>query len=562
MAVPPRSGGLDKRVFALLVILAVLLLGFSAAIVATAGSRSASNRASGYHPRRTIPNTDVNPWGANVFLAQEVEEWKLDKTLRMAQDAGIGWIKQQFAWEEIEPEKGKFLVPGTTSSSWAKYDKIVELSEKAGLQIIARVDRPPAWAQPAANSGKGPIANYDDYGDFVYTLAKRYSGRIRYLQIWNEPNLYYEWGGVEPSARDYVALLRLAYRRAKEADPNIIIVSAPLAPTLERSVRALSDLDYLQQMYDQGAKGYFDILGANAFGQAFPPEDPPDPNRLNFQRVVLLRRIMEKNGDSGKAVWINEYGWNAAPADFAPEALPWARVSEQTQADYTIRGMHIARQDWDWAGVICVWYLRQVGNISPDNAEYYFRMVDVDFTPRPVYRAVKSEATAPAPSSGYFEETNPSVHIGPGWRYELASPASGGQVVAANSASGDLTIAFQGSSLNLVTEREPGAGSLYVSIDGQPANALPLDRSGRAVLDLANPSTKWQVESAVAKDLRQGQHVAQITRGPQSGRVNLDAFVVGGPTSKSSRGPAAVMGLFGLAIAGDLALIWREARKR
>jgi polysaccharide biosynthesis protein PslG len=562
MAVPPRSGRLGRRVLVLLVILLVLLLSFGAAVVATASTRSPLDQAGSYHARRAIPNTDVNPWGANVFLAQEVEEGKLDKTLRMAQDAGIGWIKQQFSWEEIEPEKGKFLVPGTTSSSWAKYDKIVEMAEKSGLQIIARVDRPPSWAKPAAASGRGPIENYDDYGDFVYTLAKRYSGRIRYLQIWNEPNLYYEWGGVEPNARDYVALLRLAYRRAKEADPNIIIISAPLAPTLERSVRALSDLDYLQQMYDQGAKGYFDVLGANAFGQAFPPEDPPDPNRLNFQRVVLLRRIMEKNGDSGKAVWINEYGWNAAPADFAPEQLPWARVSDQTQAEYTIRGMRIAREQWDWAGVICVWYLRQVGNISPENAEYYFRMVDVDFTPRLVYRAVKAEATAPGPSRGYFEETNPAVHIGPGWRYELASPASGSQLLVANGASGDLTISFQGSSLDLVMAREPGAGSVYVSIDGQPANALPIDRSGRAVLDLSNPSAKWQVDAVVAKDLRPGQHVAQITRGPQSGRVNLDAFVVGGPASKSSRGLAVAMGLLGVAIAGDLALLWREAKKR
>ena len=491
-----------------------------------------------------------------------MEEWKLEKTLRMAQEAGIGWIKQQFSWEEIEPEKGKFMVPGTTSSSWAKYDKMVELAEKSGLQIIARVDRPPTWAKPAAGSGKGPIENYSDYGDFVYTLAKRYAGRIRYLQIWNEPNLYYEWGGVQPSSRDYVALLRLAYGRAKQADPNVLIISAPLAPTLERSVRALSDLDYLQQMYDEGAKGYFDILGANAFGQAFPPEDPPDPNRLNFQRVVLLRRIMEKNGDANKAVWINEYGWNAAPDDFAPELLPWARVSEQTQADYTIRGMQIARQDWDWVGVICVWYLRQVGNISPDSAEYYFRMVDVDFTPRLVYRAVKTEATAPLPSKGYFEETNPAVKVGPGWSYELASPASGGQMLAANAASGSVTISFHGSSLSLVTAREPGAGALYVSIDGQPANALPADRSGRAVLDLSSPSAKWQVETTVAEGLRPGQHVAQLTRTPQAGRVNVDAFVVGGLEKSSLRVPAIVVGLLGVAIAGVLALLWRTARKR
>jgi hypothetical protein len=265
MAVPPRHGRSSRRYYALLGLLLVLVLTFGASIVSTAGSRTSGATGDAYHSRRLIANTDVNPYGANVFLSLEVEDWKLDKTLRMAQEAGLGWLKQQFSWEEIEPDKGQFYVPGTLTSSWAKYDKIVDMADKYGLQIIARLDRPPSWARPAATSGRGPIDNYADYGDFVYAFVSRYAGRIRYIQVWNEPNLWYEWGGIEPSARDYVTLLRLAYRRAKEADPNIYILSAPLAPTLERSVRATSDLDYLQQMYDEGARNYFDNLAPSSY---------------------------------------------------------------------------------------------------------------------------------------------------------------------------------------------------------------------------------------------------------------------------------------------------------
>lgn len=35
-------------------------------------------------PPRTIPGTDVNPYGANFFLDREVEDWKRDRTVRMA----------------------------------------------------------------------------------------------------------------------------------------------------------------------------------------------------------------------------------------------------------------------------------------------------------------------------------------------------------------------------------------------------------------------------------------------------------------------------------------------
>ncbi len=562
MAEPGRTHSSGRRLYSLLVILLALVTTLAATIAVTAATASHGQADQAYHPRRLIPNTDVNPYGVNVFLSQEVEDWKLDKTLRMAQEAGIGWIKQQFVWEEIEPEKGRFIIPGTVISTWAKYDKIVDMASKYGLQIIARLDRPPAWARPSPSSGRGPVDSYSDYGDFVYTFVERYKGRIRYLQIWNEPNLWYEWGGVEPSARDYVALLRLAYRRAKEADPNVYILSAPLAPTLERSVRAISDLDYLQQMYDYGARNYFDILSANAFGQNLPPDAPPDANVLNFQRVVLLRRIMERNGDADKPVWINEFGWNAAPADLPPEKLIWQRVSEQEQADYTVRGLRLARQQWDWVGVICIWYLRQVGSIRPDNAEYYFRLIDVDFTPRPVYRALKAETAEPGPSGGYYEDTYPGLVAGPGWSPEIASQASGGRHLVGTEQGAALTITFTGSSLHVIHLREPGAGLLYVTVDGHAANALPKDKSGRAYLDLSSTGAQWQAQTAVATNLGRGQHVATFTVGSPSARVTLDAYVVGSPSSARPPAAVAAMAVIGLAIPVTVFLLWREVRQR
>lgn len=558
MAVPPRSGPSGRRVFALVAILLVLVLTFGAAVVSTASTRTDAS-ADSYHARRLIANTDVNPYGANVFLSQEVEEWKLEKTLRMAQEAGLGWLKQQFLWEEIEPEKGKFYIPGTMTSTWEKYDRIVSMADKYGLQIIARLDRPPSWARPAASSGRGPIDNYADYADFVYAFVSRYAGRVRYIQVWNEPNLWYEWGGIEPNARDYVALLRQAYLRAKQADPNVHVLSAPLAPTLERSVRAVSDLDYLQQMYDAGAASYFDILAANAFGQALPPDDPPDANVLNFQRVVLLRRIMERNGDAAKSVWINEFGWNASPADFTPDRLTWQRVTEQQQADYTIAGLRIARS-WDWMGVICVWYLRHVGTIRPDSAEYYFRLVDVDFTPRLAYRALKAETALPGPALGYFEESSPAVKRSPGWQYEIAAEASGSQHLAATSAGAEATIHFRGTALDLIVLREPGAGVLYVTIDGKPAGGLARDSAGRAYIDLAAASQRWQAQVSVAKGLRDDEHVATLVAGAEHGRVTVDAYVVGGSQTRWPLATAALVG--GLAVCADLIMLWRESRKR
>ena len=99
-------------------------------------------------------------------------------------------------------------------------------------------------------------------------------------------------------------------------------------------------------------------------------------------------------GDTGKAVWINEYGWNASPAYFKArgDTLIWQRVSEEEQAAFTVRGIQKARSDWPWAGPLCIWYFRQVGTSSPERSDYYFRMVDPDFSVRPLYEAIKALA--------------------------------------------------------------------------------------------------------------------------------------------------------------------------
>ena len=126
MASLRRSGRKTLRIrFAALSASAIILLVLAARFAIVIAGGLGPTAVEG--PARTIPNTDVNPYGANFFLDREVEPWKLDKTLQMASQGGIGWVKQQFTWEEVEPtRKGEFLEPATKSSSWGKFDAIVD----------------------------------------------------------------------------------------------------------------------------------------------------------------------------------------------------------------------------------------------------------------------------------------------------------------------------------------------------------------------------------------------------------------------------------------------------
>ncbi len=514
---------------------------------------------------RPVASTDVNPYGANFFLAREVEPWKRERTVEMAREAGLGWAKQQFSWAEIEPlRKGEFVDPVSGQSSWIKFDQIVDLFRLRDLQVIARLDRAPGWARLPDTRPETPPTNLEDYGDFVYAFVDHFRGRVQYIQIWNEPNIYPEWGeqAVDPVA--YTEMLRIAYQRAKEADTNVHVLSAPLAITLGEphpepgKWRSMPDLDYLEAMYEAGAGEFFDILSANAFGFDLPPEDPPDPEVLNFRRVELQREIMERNDDEDKAVWFNEYGWNAAPAHFSPDDLIWERVTEEEQAEYTLQGIELAARDWPWAGVFNIWYFRQTGQqYGPGEPAYYFRMVDVDFTPRRVYDSVQdaTRAILVAPP-GHFEETNPAVVADPDWHGAIAGEASGRGLLESEVPDASLTFSFHGHSLDLIARQGPQEGRLLVTLDGRNVGGLPIDGQGRSYVDLYAPVTAWQVRLPIASGLAPDQHVVRLTIGDGDlSAGNADAFEVNaGQPPAFPTVPVAILGVTTLIAAG--LLIW------
>ncbi len=376
-----------------------LLLTFSAIVGAFA------------HTVKAAPLQQVkvdNPYGADLLLDSEVEPWKKERTFYLAAKANIPWVKQEFPWDQLEFSKGHFFDDKNNKSAWDKFDELVGYAEKYGLTMVARLDRTPDWARPANTTPGTPPTNTQDYVDFVTAFLAHYKGQVKYIQIWNEPNLRAEWDtGKDVEASEYVAMLTAVYDKVKAAYPDVQILSAPLAINLikkgDADHTALNDLDYWRAMYAAGVKGKFDLASANTYGLRDVPDSAPDPGVLNYRRVELLHQIMADNGDGDKPIWFNEYGWNAnpGPTTLTPdETVKYGQVTPQQQAQYTVQGIEYARKNWPWAGVIFIWYMRQEGlRFNPDNSQYYFALVNVDFTLNPVYLAVQ-QATAAYPGPG------------------------------------------------------------------------------------------------------------------------------------------------------------------
>ncbi|MDE2896698.1 MAG: cellulase family glycosylhydrolase, partial [Chloroflexota bacterium] len=210
------------------------LLASGAGAAATAALAACGDSTVRRRQSSSIDLANVWPWGANTFLNLEVETWKRRQTLQMVNEAGIRWIKQHAPWADIEtPARGQYFDSAARRSTWDKYDEIVDLAEEAGVDIIARIDRAPAWARVNKAHPTTPPTNYVDYGRFLSVFADRYRGRVRHYQIWNEPNLAHEWGGAPPQPEAYARLLRAANLAIKSVDEDNVVIAAPMAATLE-----------------------------------------------------------------------------------------------------------------------------------------------------------------------------------------------------------------------------------------------------------------------------------------------------------------------------------------
>ena len=357
-------------------------------------------------PQMVVAHTGVSPFAVNTFLEQEADPAKVELAITMAAKAGFHWLRQEFPWEDIEIHgKGDFedRRHEPYRSAWDKYDRIVALAAAQGMEVIARLSNPPEWSRSDGDAAGtfAPPDNIDDYADFVRAVVERYRGKIRYYQLWNEPNIYPEWGVYPINPEGYVELLKAGADAARAVDPDAVLILGAMAATINLQPadaapgNSLSDLLFLQRVYDAGGAPYFDVVAVQGYGLYSGPTDRRmHPRVINIARHQFIRDLMVKNGDGGKPIWISEMNWNAAPEDVEPR---YGRVTEEQQARYLPLAYARLQQEWPWVGVAATWYLKRATDAWESNRqpEAYFRLLRPDFTPLPAFDALAAFMTGP-----------------------------------------------------------------------------------------------------------------------------------------------------------------------
>ena len=316
---------------------------------------------------------------------------------------GFGWIKTQIPY--------MYYIGGDCRSiDFGTMDRIVNTATAGGLRVLFSIVKAPKCARPAGDTDNGPPADPSTYAAFVGAVAARYAGRGMAYEIWNEENLYYEWGGLggKINAGRYMDLLKAAYAAIKAADPSAIVVSGAPTPTgLNDGNIAVDDIAYLQQMYANGLKNYSDVIGAHPSGYNCPADADwrtvsngtasfrgPFDNRSHswcFRGTIEgYRNVMVANGDGGKRIWATEFGWATVQGLGVPPANGYgyaADNSEAQQAQWITQAYQIGRAS-GYMGVMFLWNLNY--DNPPGDEKSAFSILYANGAPRAAFGALQN----------------------------------------------------------------------------------------------------------------------------------------------------------------------------
>ncbi len=205
----------------------------------------------------------------------------------------------------------------------------------ACADILLTLGQTPPWASTNPDDvnyiGAGapaPPADIQDWRDYIAAVAQRYKGRIRYYEIWNEPNDNTYYTG---TVAELAQLTAEAYRILKAVDPgNTVLSPAAYAP------------GYLAQLLQAGIGANVDMIAFHFY------ETPPEATAA---AVFNVRMVMAQNGAGAMPLWDTE---GASGDTTVPEDLAAAYLVRKYLVDLAFGSVRYDWYAWGKATSFCV----------------------------------------------------------------------------------------------------------------------------------------------------------------------------------------------------------------
>ncbi len=254
------------------------------------------------NPANAIENS---AWGINTHTPTT-------KQLDICNELGVGWIRVDFNWADVE-------AGGKNQLNWGTLDSIVAQASARNIHIFGSIGHTPSWASRNGERNAPPL-NSDDWYDFVYACVNRYSYWVRHWGMWNEPNLQEFWTG---NWIDYTTLILIpGHGAAKAANPECFV----LAPELSDKNR-VDTLEFLNFVMED-AGSCIDIVTQHSYGSM-----ASDVTHFidNFLYPALQIHA------PGKELWLTETGWRTDTQGEDFQAIMYQEMCEAVEESNSIK---------------------------------------------------------------------------------------------------------------------------------------------------------------------------------------------------------------------------------
>jgi len=248
------------------------------------------------------------------------------------QQAGMTWVKFQLAWHpDMDPTPAQLQI---------------QEGHAAGFKVLISI----------VGVEKYPTGiNVPKFLEFLQSVA--YYGPDA-IEVWNEPNLDYEWPRGEISGANFVKwMLAPAYNAIKEVNPNIMVISGAPAPNgaffgeggCSAAGYGCDDWLFVQQMAQSGAANYMDCVGVHYNAGATAPSantgHPADPGYQHYS-WYFSGMLQLYGGSFGHKVCFTELGY-LSPQGYGspPSRFSWAtETSVDEQAAWLAEAAQLSRE--------------------------------------------------------------------------------------------------------------------------------------------------------------------------------------------------------------------------
>jgi hypothetical protein len=259
-------------------------------------------------------------------------------------------------WGSIQPQKNVW--------NWQALDQLVDLYGQAGVEIQALLGYCPKWAAPIEKQHSRDWMDWsrgapdlDAFSRYAYRAAKRYDGRIRYWEVWNEPDIGFFRGTLD----EYLAMLKTASDSVKKASPSAKVLTGGFAG-MDHPHRKK---DFQKQVLVQGEK-HVDIHAFHAHG-----------NFSSFARTIDGKFLPMRRENAVRQPW------------YANETAVTSMDGAQKMQAETLYKKFLF--SWSRGAIGYNWYDLRNDGFDPKNGEHNYGLLTNDFYPKaayPVYNAL------------------------------------------------------------------------------------------------------------------------------------------------------------------------------